>query len=379
MEGEFFIMNNNMLWNVISKITFLVSAVFTIFLICSQANGFIEYILFFLMAVSMESLKYALFTVGLLDLKSKQMSGYVAVGMSCVLIALSIVASLSYMYNQSNSIKQVNTVMSDSYKRQQQLYDTKQQEIKALQSQINSLPRNYISKKSQLSSQLSKKSQELETINKGFSSVKVESSQGYTAFLGVIAEIMSKQAVKQGKEPITTEQLEVTLFTIISICFEILAVLSFYYYKKLGSVGSLENSLGEETKEAKKPIDTATQRNDIVENTADSLGEEIKEAKKPNYIIPDDDRSVAKQLIGFKLEKPKEVSDEHIRIYLENMYKSQKPDNRIDGYINISKQCGFTESLGRKIHGYLEKSNVVQVDSGTKTSYALKQLHELQL
>ena len=365
------------LLKVLSSIAFTVSAIFTIQLMLGNTIGLINSILIVLMSVIFEFSKcFFLYK----SIEPQQNINMIIRGISLIitifLFCVSVLASLSFLQNETNKNKNKAILKSDSYKQQLQakeqlgdLYNTKKaqisslqdsnnRQIKALEQQRDNMPSNYLTRKADINKQISTlqennnkqiadvnvaldtiASKQSQTINT--KDIAINSEKGYTAFLQVVAGYVSNE-----DKQYTIEELEVILFSLISIVFELVAVLLFHYNK-------LEDVAG------------AKFDNNISNNNKSAYGG----TKHIHNITPIKKTS---NEIGFKYNEPQnepqqqnEFTQEDLKKYVEYMNKTQI-QGISKGYKTIAKNINITPNIASNIKGYLEYSGIVKT-VGNKT------------
>lgn len=106
---------------------------------------------------------------------------------------------------------------------------------------------------------------------------------------------------------------------------------------------------------------------------------EVKEKLPIGFQAPKKYTISSKQVLDIKSDKKEskntDFTDEQLRLYTETLVNSAKKDNSVDGYLKTSKACGLSEGIGRKIHGYLDKSRAIE--SRDRRSYLIKTMDEI--
>lgn len=180
---------------ILSIISFSISGFFTVNLLLSNSNGIINGLLTIGMALIFEFSKCLFLYKSIESKVNNCMVKYGTWIVTGFLFGLSVLASLSFLQNETNETKNKAILKSSSYKMQldnkaqlKDLYESKksqitslqeqtQSQIKALEKQRDSLPSNYLTKRSQVNdkikelqsesqSNISKVNSELENISK---------------------------------------------------------------------------------------------------------------------------------------------------------------------------------------------------------------------
>lgn len=304
----------------------------------SGVNGWFAIGLTVVMAVVLESAKVIFFTKAL---SSRNLS----LGMrstifiiSALLFISSIVASLSFMFNQSNESKNVSIQNSTEYKQSQENRNILLNQIKAIEqekqtliNQANSLPKNYYSMKDTIMDKVTSKNKEIERIASQVQNQKLivntADTKGYKAFTHKIANLVGTES----------ENVELFIFGALAIIFEICAGLLFY-------ISSIESP--------KRIENTNVQHRQPIFNR------------------------VNLQTFGPKPEQSKSFSGEDIKTYINYMYDNSTNDTS-PGYMKISEKTNLPLEVCRKIKGYLEQTNVTRTEG--RTTKILKSREEVKV
>jgi hypothetical protein len=408
-------MNNPVILKGVSILAFIISAIFTILLMTSGTVGIIAWILTVGMAIVLELCKVGFFYESLSNTKLllpiRILLGIIAI----LLVGSSIFASASYVQNQANKTKNIQTKDSSQYKQleqgkavQQDLYNVKKKEIedlKALQGKqqsngdsiISTMPRNYIDKKNQAkqdtATQISKtqdiinsKSTELSQIGASLQSpidttnLKLSSDSGYTAMFKTLADYLNKLDSYKGN-PINAEELEMWFFIGLGVIFEMVAILT-AYLSQLKGASTL----------------TTTQREAPTQTEATSKARFDHDYKpmfetKSSSLTGDSDNPT-KRIIGFhtgadatgadrdkkSVENPKpcvthsvhEIDNQMLGRYLTHIYANIKRDNSIDGYQTCGKALSLPVDVVRKLKNHCEHLQILESDSIQRKTFILK-------
>jgi hypothetical protein len=288
-----------------------------------------------------------------------------------ILFCTSIIASIGFVYNQNNETKNRTIKTSSQVKEQQSakqvqqdLYNQKKNELATLQREKDnqvgdkalirdSMPRNYIDRKNTINNEINKitssmqdkinaKSAELSSIGLQLqapidtSKINVNATKGYTAFLKVICDKLNKSEDAQ-EEPWTIEQLEVILFSCLSITFELVAI--FLMYIAQHSVH-----------QTKSNIESS--------NNIFSVNKPVILAKTQTTANQDNNQ----RIIGFKPpsthNKVHGIDSDMLSRYVNYMHAHQK-DNISPGYRTIGNAIAIDIESARKIKGHLEQTGVI--------------------
>ena len=144
--------------------------------------------------------------------------------------------------------------------------------------------------------------------------------------------------------PWDVTQLEVMLFSILSVTFELVAIF-LMYLSQLGSSVNINNLQHSEHNNKidyfrPKVVESSVKSN--VSNSIDTL------PKKIGFQPPGEnsDRGL--------------INQDDLQKYLDYMYSNAK-DNISPGYIAIGQQAGIGVENARKIKAYLERNGIIEV------------------
>jgi hypothetical protein len=327
---------------VFSIATYVISLIFTILLMISSTASTLGLVLVFFMAVILDGSKVLLFYMSLTHKNLNIIFRSILFILSIVLLISSIIASCGYILNESNKKTNIEIKQSDEYSQQQdlknkneELYNLKKQELENLKEShkdevknmtniLNGYPSNYITKKENLQKEInslkekhnilvSEKMNELK--NLGSKEIKTSSNilneNGYTAIFKLFGNSLHK----------SSEEISLIFFMILSIVFEIIALISLY-------LSSIEN------------VDFKLKN-----------GEDLK----PKDVEQKDNHKLSLLKGGLDVKK--------VKAYLEYMYENAE-NNISDGYIKISKEIGIKADEGRKIKSWLEGQGILKAEGG---------------
>jgi len=333
-------MTNSNFLKVLSSISFIISASFTVILMLSGVNGGLAVLLTIGCSIILECAKVIFFVKAL---NSDNLSLGIRTSIfliSALLFASSIVASLSFMFNQANETKNKLIVNSTEYLQGQEQRELIINQIKAIEQekqvliqQAESLPGNFYTMKQNIMDKVAAKNVDIENLNKQLQNQKitynVKDTKGYGAFTIKLAEILRSDA----------SNIELIIFGSLAIVFEIVAGLLFYI--------------------------SQTEASKVNEVNMKNENKIVNLSKKPKEMA----------LIGFKSSNS-QISNEHLKKYINYMYESAK-DNISLGYKNIGNSININTELARKIKGHLEQENIIKT-VGNRTMI-LKEKSELGL
>jgi hypothetical protein len=417
----------------LSIVAFIISAIFTIKLMTSGSSGIVNTLLVAGMGVVLELSKCLFGLAGFTNVvTSNKTLKSICIGVSVLLVMFSIIASLSFMQNQTNTIKNKDFKKSEGYQQQvtaketaSKMMDSTSIEIKRLQDESKSeiakleaqrdeaKKRNWISTsgvgvnaindkisatRNKYNDLIEKQNVKLEgysnraSSNIDASKVNVKSNKGYTAFLETIAGWISTEDA-----PVTSELLELILFSVISITFEVVAVLLFVLGKESESLTGAEvyndsnknnidigadaepNLRGKEVMPLKK--NCAIGFNQEGQSPNDNIREKIIGFKpydnniKSNNIKNDNTLEPSSREVNI-IEKYC-VDRQTVLNYLEKAEESKKIKNNndeISGLQALSKECSIPENTARNVFGYLKHLGIIEVRG--RSSFLIKEPSE---
>lgn len=341
-------------------LNFIVSAIFTVILVTSGMNSWFAVLLGAAMAVGMELPKVGFMYEAAVN---KELNGWVRLilgFLSLVLVGFSIVASASYMINQTNVKTNDAIVQSTEYKqsvednkRQEMLFNAKLKEIEnttqtydatinqtknTLEKSNAAWERNTHTKT--LNETTAQKTKRLAELNAELgaikinpvdvSTIKLNSEEGYNGIIGSATNYINSKR----ETPITPDVVTMVFFISMYITYEILTVMLVVLYAfKMKKQKSVEVS--------STPTITKTD-NKVVE-------------MKPQE---------RERIIGFKNESIN-VNKDNLKKYLKYMYENEK-NGCSAGYSTIAKEIEIGTEEARGIKSYLQQQGVLKVD-GNRT------------
>ena len=245
----------------VSVISFVVSGVFTLIWFTSDAYTLLAFLLTLGMAVVYETFKIGsgimAYVCSWIPLPLRIILGVISI----TLFGYSVLSSTGYLVNNSNTAQNVNINSSQEYKQmlearyvQKQTFEAKKQEIENLkqskqkvvsgiEDQKNSLPKDYITakqnlsntqlaKESEYSTSISEKTKDLEKIGTTLQSpidtskLKMYHENGSIAVSEYIAEFLNNHSFSTPTTPYTPKGVEMFLKIFASLLFEIIAWVS---------------------------------------------------------------------------------------------------------------------------------------------------------
>lgn len=245
----------------VSVISFVVSGIFTLIWFTSDAYTLLAFILTLGMAIVYETFKIGsgimAYVCKWIPLPLRIILGVISI----TLFGYSVLSSTGYLVNNSNTAQNVNINSSQEYKQmleardiQKQTFEAKKQEIENLkqskqkvisgiENQKNSLPKDYITakqnlsntqlaKESEYSNSISQKTQELQKISSVLQSpidtskLKMYHENGSIAVSEYIADFLNNHSFKTPTTPYTAKGVDMFLKIFASLIFEIIAWVS---------------------------------------------------------------------------------------------------------------------------------------------------------
>lgn len=354
------------LWRFLAVLSYGISAVFTIRLFVSAAYGWDDQWLNGLMAFVMETSKVGLFVAGIAYKHINKFLRGTFILVSLVLTISSMFASSAHVLNTNNKQQNESIRTSAEYKQlgegrniQQDLYNTKKQELNALQKSKEAttslLTKNrdertptfkdkldraayyagatneIVAKEKEYNDKISAKSAEISALASSLSSpinvsnISDLSEAGYNSIFGFTNE-MSGNKLPKSKIAVLFFIFFGNIFEIVAACVSILS----YSFKP------------------KNPIS----------NKIDKGSAAPREKKKAELIFEQHSPTLSGNLKGIKQEDIKE--------YIKYMFDTAQESNGqliSKGYKHIAQAIGLsTQEEARKIRNFLERSNVLLVE-----------------
>lgn len=411
--------NNKAVLKVLSVASFLISAIFTVLMWQSGAVGILAKVLTTVMAIILESAKLLLTTTAI---KRKDIPRFIrgVIGSAAVLLFIvSITASLIFLSNQGNEVKNMSQASSNSYKANQEqikiqteLYNSKKAEIDTKKAEIEKLPADWITKRGEKTADLSKLQTELESLGNDLkalhdpSNIKAseEKTKGTIAFFERICSMLNSMPEYE-KNPVNSSDIEFWFFAGLAILFDTVAVL--LYYLSSFETTSIKKAGDMDKKPWWMPWDTWMERKELsflwnerkkimtgksvadldqepgqISNENDLrrlLHEQYKkygpaeiDCKKPGpnstikrFKVSNKFRP-GKHKIGFETPaEEKNFTDEEYQRYVKHMLETST--NGISkGYSSIASEIGTPVETCRSIRRHLERQGYIKTE-GTKT------------
>jgi hypothetical protein len=381
-------MNNPKMYQVLSVLGFVVSAIFTIKLFCSNSTDLISWFAMVVMAILYEFGKYTLLYQGL---KGRfQLTGKtILLSAWGFVTAASIMASATYVLNDANVNKNIQIQDSAAYANQQNnikiqndLYSTTKKQIddlKVLQEQqrlegeriINSMPKNYIDRKNQQRSEtqalisktqneINKKSEQLLSIAAGISSpakieVETESTSGGESMFKLIAQKLNERQRKD-EIPYSTEQVSLFFYIAIGVGLELLANLFAFLSQYYRYGGILEESFTPPPK--KKAIPTSNDSPNFSGNKV-IQGGRLKglKLKNPNNVSLFRPKKL-------EVSENTNISEDDIQKYLRFIFENRTKSGNAPGRNKIVQGVGFNQEKCRTIHNLLKDRGYIATGDG---------------
>lgn len=362
---------------VISVVSFIVSAYFTILLFKSSSVGLFDAIPMVAVAIIFEFSKWCLLKESIVGQHRGPMKTVIFSLWAFTTLA-SIIASAGYVLNQSNGTKNINMESSTAYQNQIQarnnqadLYAIKKQELnnliqtkdtnlKDLAKSRDSLPRDYITAKEnynirinqateKLDTLINTKSSELTSISSNLQNpIKVDANvlptSGYAAVFQLAADFLNNNDTSAKKNPYHAEVMELWFFLVLGVGIELLANVFAY----LAQVSTNDIAVKKEpSSHGLVPTQTL-----LPSNVVDIRNREPKEKIQGNKI-------------DFKAVQAQEFDEADMKKYVEYMRQNEK-NGYSPGYKSIAANIGIGVEVARSIKNRLERDRVIVVD-GNRT------------
>lgn len=355
--------------------SFIISTVFTILLMTSTTSSKLEYKLVVGMAIILQLSTTLFVAKAMLDHKIHIIVRVIMLCISIMLLFASIVANVGLIQNNANKTRNKELKQSTQYQeaekqnnRQQQLYDSKLEEIKNTTSTYDlsiAQTKDTIEKSKAawernkhtdtLKNLTKEKTERLKELNKELSNInispisisnsEIKSENGYYSTFEFFSQV---RLIKWLFKDATPYQLQNYFFIMLSSIFEFINMIALYLFSVMMNTNISFKKSPNPDLSPKQKIPTPTPK-------------EI--TPKLNLVKPNRSLGV-KASSDFHLKKtPKNISDSDIKKYLDYMYKTQE-NNISQGYIKISKNIGLSQEKCRKIKGWLENEGIIKSEGG---------------
>ena len=338
-------MNDKFLMNVFKFIGFTISMVFTIVLMTSQATVWWGKILMLLTAVFLEFCKCVAFHKAIYE---KKLAAFI---IGFTLLFASVIASLSYMYNQQGQIKDSSIKGSAEYELKMQTIKTNKKLIEQKFEMIEELPENYKTKKNKIRTEIAELQSQNNSIN--LKDVTVIEVTGYSRFLSFVSEFLSKFT----KTPLNSDFIEFTFFGMLAVLFEFCAV---WLLSETAKEESNDKNAEKSSKLMKAVIEQPKLSVQAVKIEPVKVDETIvkqqKEINKISQINFDD----------------KEFNKKEFSAYLKQMYATSEGEfskgyKKIKEFVEVNnKDISLSQAKALRIKAFLESIGVLRTE-GIKT------------
>jgi hypothetical protein len=402
-------MNNPKVYQALSVLGFLVSAVFTIKLFVSNSTDLISVLAMFSTAFLFECGKYILLYQGIKGPFSQAVKTAL-LGLWFFVTTASIVASATYVLNDANKNKNLMVENSSAFAKQQNginvqndLYSTTKQQIedlKALQTKqqqegqaiVNAMPSNYIDRRNQqrastqalierTQNQINEKSNSLLGIAAGINKpeklvISEESTTGGDSFFKLVAQKLNENPSNKNN-PYSTEEVGIFFYIAVGIGLELLANLFAFlsqYYKYGGIVLSPtpQDPIKKEIPKIETPKTKEEPKREIESGRLQGMKFKV-DSKIMNKIKPKNNVTEFKPRV---VEKPRpsrlEDKDKHagsyeerkleddIEKYMQFIIDNRSKNNIAPGRDKIVAGTGLAQERCRTIHGILVKRGYIE-------------------
>jgi len=372
---------NIKLFFILSLASYFASTLFTISLMKTNAKTFIPIVLVSTMAILLDACKGFCFHFAS-DHKVKESKRWAIGTVGVFLLIISILASLAFMHNQSNAVKNDSYTQSLEYsnyleakKMLEEQKELNKTAIKGLEKKEEDSGLTYITKKSSLLKEISIINEKLMNLIPP-TEIKMKKEKGFTATCEFILKYFK---IKN----LTAEELDTLIFVYIGILFEIVGVMFTVfrginmkeYEEKYGAYyvdieeEKIEKSVHASNGE-KALLDLA--RNDLAQKQAVEKIINFQQEKALNKaMLEQSQKDDKKNEIGFKYhEKKEELEEEKKEKYSNenfvNYYNfmvadaEKKGTNISRGYKAIAKEIEIKESEAQKIKNAMEMQGIIE-------------------
>jgi len=372
---------NIKLFFILAFASYITSTLFTIFLMQTNAKIFISLVLVSVMAILLDTCKGFCFHFASdfkLKMKTRIISGTVGV----FLLAVSILASLSFMHNQSNAVKNESYVKSLEYQNYIEAKEMLNKQRKLKENEIINLEnlekrtkKSYITRKTNFLNEIDIINEKLMSLTPP-EQIKLKKEKGFTATCEFILKYFKM-------ENLTAEELDTLIFIYIGILFEIVGVM-FTVFRGI-NMKRYEKNYGayyvdiEEEKEEKNAYASNEEkamlelaRKELAQKQAvEKIIDFQKEKALNKAMLEQSQKDEQKNEIGFKYhEKKEELKEEKKEKYtvksFVNYYNFMVTDakergtNISRGYKAIAKEIEIKESEAQKIKNAMEMQGIIE-------------------
>jgi len=401
-------MNNPKVYQILSIMGFVVSAVFTIKLFSSNSTDIISWLSMVTMALLYEFGKYILLfqaIKGPFGTTGKS----IMLGIWLMITIASIVASANYVLNDSNvqhnKMVQGSTAYANqqnSIKIQNDLYATTTKVMEDLKSQkvkqqiegdkiVAAMPSNYIDKRNaqreatqykiqDTQNQINAKADSLLTIAAGITKApeKLENNLAPTSGGESMFRLIAK------KTDYTAEEIGITFYILIGVGLELLANL-FAFLSQYYKYGGLKITPPLHKKPI--PVPAVSHKEEHKENVIQGgrLSGMKYKFKTPHKISKNSHQSIC---IGKPIEKQHEnnvvdfekqhknknekTMNADMKIYLDFAKNNLKENGDLPSISYISKGIGFAPEKCRTIHNRLKDKGIIETSQSPRRTYLVK-------
>lgn len=346
-------MDDKILLPIFSGIAFVVSACFTIILMMSNASSIPGIILMFLTALCLEFAKYKTFHKSIYQKCLKSLI------LGFLLLLVSVVASVSLMFNQINDVKMETkrgskeyTIKMETIRRKSELYDKKMEEAGKLSDRYRTRRNNLLNEAKELANEIE---------NVDINNLQTLDNKSVSAFM----RFCTNQINITFKSKLNSDHTELLFFGFLAVLFEVSAVWLLNETKKLKPIESVKV---EKVVEKTEPI---IEPKPVIKPVAKVEPKPVKKAvEKQDQTLEIKEKPIEKLSdVDFS---NKSFTKKEVMKYLKEMYKQQK-----DGFsIGYKKLCDFIKandenmelpySKGLRIKLFIESLGIIKPE-GNKT------------
>jgi len=361
----------------LSIASYLVSTLFTISLMKTNAKTFFSIILLSLMAILIDVCKgFCFHFANDISLDKKHRSSCKKIG--AFLLIISVLASLSFMHNESNAVKNENYTKSleyQNYLEKKEMLNKqknlKENEIKNLEKLEGRTKKSYITRKTNFLNEIDIINEKLMNLTPP-KDIKTKNEKGFIATCEFILKYVKFINLD-------AEELNTLIFVYIGILSELVGVMfSFFrgiymkkYKEKYGAYYiDFEEKNTNASNEEKAMLDLA--RKELAQKQAVEKIIDFQQEKALNKAMLEQiQKDEKKNEIGFKFHEKKEevekskkekYSNENFVNYYNFMVADaeEKGTNISKGYKAIAKEIEIKESEAQKIKNAMEMQGIIE-------------------
>lgn len=369
----------------VSILSFVVSLVFTVQLLSSQASTGADKALFGGLAISSEFGKVILFSIGMMLLFVVKNRRYSWIGVPLLIISLSftilsVIGTLGALYTKNAEKTEASVLSSDKYQTLKSQISTYDQQIAQLQASANGLPANYYTKKQQLLNQASDLAKQKEKAVQTLQNFQTTGTGAQNALYVALAD-WSGDSVENAKFKVMASY-GIGLEALALFC-ALFAFFGDYMLRNRNEQTQVTGISRYEPEEVEFEEDynynALTAENERLREELEFYQRERLEARKRNefqdveYDEEDEEEEELMEMpernVGFTAEfEPGRKKLPSIRDYINVAFQNIEENGKehLTGRSKIAKKLQIGKGKANRFHKYLKQMNLVEVE-GSKT------------